>query len=44
MPTLNNNNALKDDANLRNRELVYVAGLIMLGVIFATVILSGTIF
>jgi len=42
MPTLNN--ALKDDANLRNRELVYVAGLIMLGVIFATVILSGTIF
>lgn len=33
-----------DDANLKNRELVYVAALIMLGVVFAFLILSGVMF
>jgi hypothetical protein len=35
------NNALRNDANLKNRELVYVAGLIMVGVVFAILFLSG---
>jgi len=34
----------EDDSNLKNRELVYVAGLIMVGVIFAFLILSGIMF
>jgi hypothetical protein len=36
--------APEDDANLKNRELVYVAALIMLGVVFAFLILSGVLF
>ena len=43
MSTLENN-ALRDESNLTSRELVYVASLIMLGLIFATLILSGAIF
>ena len=38
------NIASEDDANLRNRELVYVAALIMLGLVFAFLILSGDMF
>ena len=34
----------EDDANLKNRELVYVAALIMVGVVFAFLILSGVMF
>jgi len=35
------NIAPEDDANLINRELAYVAATIMLGVVFAILILSG---
>jgi hypothetical protein len=38
------NIAPEDDANLKNRELVYVAALIMVGVVFAFLILSGVMF
>jgi hypothetical protein len=38
------NIASEDDPNLRNRELVYVAALIMLGLVFAFLILSGDMF
>ncbi len=37
-------NILEDDANLTSRELVYVAGLIMVGIVFAALILSGSMF
>ena len=43
MSTLENG-ALKDESNLQNRELVYVVGLILVGVIFAMLILSGALF
>jgi len=43
MSTLENN-PLKNDANLTSRELVYVAGLIMVGVVFAVLFLSGAAF
>lgn len=43
MSTLKNN-VPEDDANLVNRELVYVAAFIMLGVVFAVLILSGVMF
>jgi len=43
MSTLKDN-VPEDDANLVNRELVYVAVLIMVGVIFAVLLLSGLIF
>jgi hypothetical protein len=38
------NIAPEDDANLINRELVYVAALIILGLVFAFLILSGDMF
>lgn len=35
------NIAPEDDANLINRELAYVAAIILLGMVFAFLILSG---
>ena len=34
----------EDNANLINRELAYVAGLIIVGMVFAMLILSGVLF
>jgi hypothetical protein len=43
MTTLEHN-ALTDEDNLTSRELVYVSILIMVGVVFATLVLSGAVF
>ena len=43
MSTLENN-APEDDTNLVPKELVYVAFLIMIGIVFATMILTGSLF
>ena len=37
-------NTPEEDLDLIPHEMVYVAGLIILGVVFATLILSGTLF
>jgi hypothetical protein len=43
MSTLESN-LPEEDSNLSARELVYVSGLILVGVVFATLILSGAMF